>query len=216
MDRKLLLKMAGSFVAVMLMVFVTIRLIDREQAQQVSQLDAIVEAGFRTDSQTKRQLPSIELPVVGRPVSDFQLPASDHAYSVYSDDELRAMSVSDPDAAVLLARRTDNDDAAELLYERAVALSGSPDPLFEWLFNRHSRAGARTGGELESLESTETAYEIALTTSKIVDWPDGVQRYANELLAEGVDLAPIKQRADRRFDRLTRERQALLGEGWQS
>ncbi|MEM8685388.1 MAG: hypothetical protein AAGF72_18345 [Pseudomonadota bacterium] len=139
---------------------------------------------------------------------------AEHPFEKYADHELESLAVSFPEAAVLLARRSSDPAVSERYYEQAVALSGRPGPLLEWMQQR------RTGG-LEfvdsalDLEKAALGYEIYLTTSAFEHGAHAAGDYASALQQAGVDLAPIQRRAEERLHRLQRLRVALVGNGWE-
>ena len=140
--------------------------------------------------------------------------SEDHPYASYSDDELRSLATSSPEAALILARRLGFSEESEQWYERAVILSGKPGPLVEWLHSQ-SMGGLQFSNDVLEVESATVGYEVLLVVAKFGDAKDAVAMFSKALTDAGVDLAPIQARADQRFARLTQARQELVGEPWE-
>jgi hypothetical protein len=137
--------------------------------------------------------------------------AMDHPYVKYSDAELESLAISDPIAAVVLARRTESDAKARKLYERAVALSGLTDPLLEWMSLRDSAGLFRKNGVLD-VEAAKKGYAIFLTVAALEGHEDPIiETYQRELRNQGVDLGIIERQAAQHVADLRRERKELTG-----
>ena len=139
---------------------------------------------------------------------------ADHPYEQYSDAELRSLAQTSPEAAVILARRSQDDSEAEAYYERAVALSGKPGPLVEWMLHRNLGGLVRIGGALD-VDKATLGYEIYLTTSRLGYGADAAAEYERILVEANIDLAPVRARANERFERLTDAREALVAAAWE-
>lgn len=139
---------------------------------------------------------------------------ADHPYERYSDAELRSLAETSPEAAVILARRSQDEGEAEAYYERAVALSGKPGPLEEWMLHRNLGGLVHIGGSLD-VDKAKLGYEIYLTTSRLGYGADAAAEYERMLVEANIDLAPIQARANERFERLTDTREALVATGWE-
>ncbi len=137
----------------------------------------------------------------------------DHPYEAYSDDELRSLAQSSPEAAVILARRQPDAASSEVYYEQAVALSGRPGPLEEWMLQRNLGGLIRHDGALD-VDNAIIGYEIYLTTDRFGYGSSAMVEYERSLLEVGVDLEPIRERAAARYSRLTATRNAMLGRDW--
>ena len=139
----------------------------------------------------------------------------DHPYEKYSDDQLRSLAESSPEAAVILARRLPDDEQSESYYEKAVALSGRPGPLEEWMLHRNLGGLVHVDGVLD-VDKAILGYEIYLTTNRLGGYgASALPEYERVLLDANIDLAPVKDRAERRFARLTDARQAIVGTQWE-
>lgn len=139
---------------------------------------------------------------------------ADHPYEQYSDGELRSLAETSPEAAVILARRSPDDSEAEAYYERAVALSGKPGPLEEWMLHRNLGGLVHIDGSLD-VGKAKMGYEIYLTTSRLGYGVEAVAEYERVLIEAEIDLAPIRSRANERFERLTETREAIVATGWE-
>jgi len=91
---------------------------------------------------------------------------ADHPYENYSDKELYALANSSPEAAIILARRVPNNIESEKYYEIAMALSGRPGPLEEWMMHRNLGGLVRHNGVLD-IDKAILGYEVYLTTSRL-------------------------------------------------
>jgi hypothetical protein len=117
----------------------------------------------------------------------------DHPYHAYSDAELDSLAVSDPVAAVVLARRTESDEEAKKYYERAVALTGKTNPLIEWMYDREV-GGLEWENDVLDVEAAKKGYRMYLAAAEFSGEPDPVIKdFKNALEAEGVDLSQIEQ-----------------------
>ncbi len=137
-----------------------------------------------------------------------------HPFEALGNHELESLALSFPEAAVLLARRSTDPAVSEHYYEQAVALSGRPGPLLEWM--GHTGVGGLEfhGGHLDVGKAT-LGYEIYLVMTAFDHGRQAADGYADALLDAGVELAPIRQRADERLERLHRLRLSLRGSGWE-
>jgi len=140
-------------------------------------------------------------------------------YGRYTGEELRSLATSSAEAAVAFARRLESDTEAEQMYERAVVLSGKPGPLVEWMYARDQGGIEHYSGVL-NVDKAALGYEVALVQARFPYAPnttrDAVAYYETLLEAEHVALAPIRARAAERFERLSRERIAIVGWPWES
>ena len=134
-----------------------------------------------------------------------------HPYNQYSNSELESLATSEPAAAVILARRTESDAEAREWYERAVVLSGIAEPLIEWMTNRSVGGLSFDDGGLD-VEYAKRGYELSLTAAAFGGESDStIRTYQEKLKSEGVDLAPIEQRAAEQVARLRAERLEIIG-----
>ena len=137
---------------------------------------------------------------------------SDHPYEQYSNSELESLATVSPEAAVILARRLQDNSESEKYYERAVVLSGKPGPLSEWMMHRNIGGLSRRNGVLD-IPKAELGYEIYLTMEAL-GYPAGSSdEFAQALKEEGIDLTTVRERANSRITRLTKEREVVLGIG---
>ena len=139
---------------------------------------------------------------------------ADHPYEEYSDEELLSLVTSSPEAAVILARRVVDASESRIFYEHAVALSGRPGPLEEWMLHRNTGGLIRMNGELD-VERAIVGYEIYLTTARLNYGSDALREYERILIEQGIDLEPIKQRAAVTYEELTDLRKTLVGMNWE-
>ncbi len=142
-----------------------------------------------------------------------RMKVADHPYERYSDDELRSLALSSPEASIILARRLEDDAASERYYERAVALSGRPGPLAEWMLQRNLGGLVRHDGVLD-IDKAALGYEIYLTTSRLGYGADAVAEFERVLSEEGVDVRAIQKKAADRFQRITDLRSSLVSDAW--
>ncbi len=107
----------------------------------------------------------------------------------------------------------------DITYETDPALVAfaEANPLIVWLVSK-SMNGLQYSDDVLEVESATTGYEIYLTVAKFSNAKDQmdevVTAFEQALTKAGVDLAPIQERADQRFARLTQGRQELVGEPW--
>lgn len=136
-----------------------------------------------------------------------------HPYEAYTDEELESLALSVPEAAVILARRSEDDSVSSGYYEQAVALSGKAGPLEEWMIHRDLGGLETINGEL-NVEKASLGYEIYLTTSALGYGSDILSEYEEKLTAAGIDLAPIQEKAQLRLTRINELRTSLVGRPW--
>lgn len=138
-----------------------------------------------------------------------------HPYTYYSDEVLRDLAAADPAAAVILGRRAEDPAEALTWYERATVLSGQPRPLMEWNQSRNEGGMAEDNGVLDT-DKAAIGYELLLVMRRIGYQPASrpIAEFERALKGAGVDLEPIEARAETRFERLTAERQRLVGGTW--
>jgi hypothetical protein len=141
-----------------------------------------------------------------------RIKTQDHPYEKYSDDELKSLSLSSPEAAVILARRTEDDSASIKYYERAVALSGKPGPLEEWMMHRDTGGIVHINGLLDT-EKAKIGFEIYLTIAALGGSDEPAKEYARLLSQNNIDIEPIKKLAAERVASITAQRRALVGDG---
>jgi len=137
-----------------------------------------------------------------------------HPFETFGNHELESLALSFPEAAVLLARRSNDPAVSERYYEQAVALSGRPGPLLEWMGQTGLGGLEFRGGHLDVGKAT-LGYEIYLVMTAFDHGAHAADGYADALIDAGVELAPIRQRASERLERLHRLRMSLLGSGWE-
>ena len=137
-----------------------------------------------------------------------------HPFEKLANHELESLALSFPEAAVLLARRSSDPAVSERYYEQAVALSGRPGPLLEWMRQTGIGGLEFNGGDLD-VGKAMLGYEIYLVTQAFDHGGPAVDGYADALAGSGVALAPIHQRASERLERLRQLRMSLLGSGWE-
>lgn len=139
------------------------------------------------------------------------LAVGEQEFGQYSDDELRSMATSDARAAVALARRTESDAEAKVLYDRAVALSGVGEPLIEWMYDRETGGLFKVDGVLD-VEAAMQGYKTHLVVSAIDSWRDPIlESYQRELMLAGVDLGDVEREAAAEAERLLDARDRLVG-----
>jgi hypothetical protein len=135
-------------------------------------------------------------------------------YEGYSEAELQALITTSAEAATELGRRAETIEDAERYFERAVALSGSPEPLKE-LLGWYSSGGLQwNDGELD-VDAAKAGYEIVLIMARFGNVDDSRKAFEEELKKADVPLAPIKQAADERYARIALEHQQLTGDTWE-
>lgn len=137
-----------------------------------------------------------------------------HPFEQFENHELESLALSSPEAAVVLARRLPDPAAAERYYEQAVALSGRPGPLLEWM-TRTGTGGLEFYGDQLDVGKAMLGYEIYLVMTAFEHGRQAADDYAGMLAGAGVDLEPIRQRAGERLERLRRLRLSLLGSDWE-
>ena len=83
------------------------------------------------------------------------------------------------------------------MYERAVVLSGKPGPLLDYMVYTNTVGLERTDGVLD-VERAKVGYEMTLTMAKFRDAEDEIIFYEEALTEAGIDLAPMRAKADAR------------------
>jgi|GEM_PF-3070466 len=140
---------------------------------------------------------------------------AEHPYEAYSDVELAYMADTSPEAAVILARRTENPQVSARLYKKAVALSGKPGPLEEWMFQKNTGGLVWQNGVLD-MEKAKVGYVVYTITGKLGYGATARQKYEEVLIQAGVDIKALDAEASEKFRSLTELRRDLTGNGWES
>jgi hypothetical protein len=134
-------------------------------------------------------------------------------YEGYSEAELQSLVTTSAEAAVELGRRAETIADAERYFDRAVALSGSAEPLKE-LLGWHRGGLHWDNGELD-VEAAKAGYEIVLLMTRFGDVEESKQAFEEELRKAHVQLGPIQQAAAARYARMALEHQQLTGDTWE-
>jgi hypothetical protein len=134
-------------------------------------------------------------------------------YEQYSNDELAAYAVHSAEASLTLARRIEDAEQSGEYFERAAALSGTVEPLKEWLSDRYD-GGLVVDADGLDINKAQVGYEIALTLAKFGQTGGAVDSFESALAQAGVELAPIRERADARYTRLIELHQSATGAEW--
>lgn len=159
----------------------------------------------------KRRLDGVEVPkgVCAHAYTSMMVNPNKDDFEAFSDQELQSLAETDASAAVILGRRVNDRDRSEYWYEVAVALSGKPGPLEEWISGRDQG--------LTEAEYNALRYEVYLAAAAIGGYGiDALPTLEVELSEAGVPLEPIRQRANERLRRLTAMRMSLVGRGWRA
>ena len=138
----------------------------------------------------------------------------DHPYEVYSDGELAALAESSPEAAIILARRIIDTEASARLYERAVALSGRPGPLEEWMY-RKDTGGLEWRNGVLNVDKAKVGYGVYAITQRLGYGESTLQEYRDILFRAGVDVDALDAEAEERFATLSQLRQDLTARTWE-
>ncbi|MGH8194918.1 MAG: hypothetical protein ACREQ8_11030 [Woeseiaceae bacterium] len=145
----------------------------------------------------------------GRP--DRMVVPDDNPYTEWSNAQLESAAVSDAVAAVMLARRMEDNAEARRWFERAVALTGDPGPLLEWMWNRET-GGIYSENGVTDLAKLKFGYKIWLIAAEIEGQPsEALEVFEEELVAHHVDLREIKAQATAEAHNLLELRQQLTG-----
>lgn len=171
-----------------------------------------VEEPFPVSEQCQAEGRAIQ--AADRTRHDERLVVIDNLFTTLSDDELRALSYTTAQAAIVLAERLPDNAESEALFEHAAILSGKPGPLGRWAY-RENKAGIEYPDGALDIEMASLAYEIAFVSERM-GFYSAADKTAERLEAAGVDLTPIEQRATTRFNRLTVARMAVVGQGWRN
>ena len=125
---------------------------------------------------------------------------SNSAYERYTDEQLSALAPYEPDAAVILARRVDDDLASRAYYDLATQVTQDSMPLDDWLLRRSTIE--RRNGVL-NVEAAKLGYETALLAEAFGSELSDISRmYWDALREEGLDLTPVETSARRRVEEL--------------
>jgi hypothetical protein len=135
-------------------------------------------------------------------------PGVDHPYQQYSNSELEQLANSSAEAAVILARRLQNDKESEKFYERATVLSGSPEPLMEWMITRDT-GGLEYENNRLNVEKAQEGYETYLVAAAFGLSDKEVLTYREKLVEADVDLARAEAEAAERVEKLMAQRSAI-------
>jgi hypothetical protein len=136
---------------------------------------------------------------------------ADHPYESYSDAELMTLSESSPEAAIILARRASDTEASARLYERAVALSGRPGPLEEWMYQKNTGGLEWRNGVLD-VDKAKVGYGVYAITGRLGYGESALQKYRSILLQAGVDVDALDAEADEKFASLSELRKDLTAQ----
>jgi hypothetical protein len=143
-----------------------------------------------------------------------RIKTDDHPYEVYSDEELASSAESSPEAAIILARRISDSEASARLYERAVALSGRPGPLEEWMYQKNTGGLEWRNGVLD-VDKAKVGYGVYAITGRLGYGENNLQEYRSVLSQAGVDVDALDVEADEKFASLSELRMELLAQPWE-
>jgi hypothetical protein len=123
-----------------------------------------------------------------------------HAYEQYTDGQLEALAPYEADAAVLLARRIEDDRTSRTYYELAAQVTQDAKPLDEWLLRRGS---VEYANDVLNVDLAKLGYETALIAQAFGSEFSSIREMYREALVEaGVDLAPVEASAGERISEL--------------
>lgn len=129
-------------------------------------------------------------------------------FDQYSNEELELLALSEADAAILLARRTQDDGKAREYCEKALVLMGNAKPMQEWIFTREAAGLEWTNSNL-NVEKAKEAYEAWLIARAFGGPEYPAENIEQELIKSGIDPTPIQQDADARISELRAQRNAI-------
>lgn len=136
-------------------------------------------------------------------------PGQSHPYDQYSNSKLETMAMFDPAAAMILARRVEDDQRSLHYYERALVLTGNPQPLVEWLNYRIGGVSIAADGTIDVKEA-KLSYKIYLVASEFGLGEGVAEHYEQQLLAAGADITATKAKAERITNQIKAERRGLF------
>lgn len=139
-------------------------------------------------------------------------PSDPHPYEQYSDASLKAMAEYDPAAALIYARRVENDQVSLHYYERALVLTGNPQPLVEWL-NYRTPGENFSANESIDVDQARVGYRIYLVTSAFGLGEGVAEDYEDRLVTAGVDVDAVRAEAEEITERIKKERNSLFPNG---
>ena len=142
-------------------------------------------------------------------------PRDPHPYDQYPDASLKAMAEYDPAAALIFARRVENDQVSLRYYERALVLTGNPQPLVEWLNYRTAGENFSTNETID-VDQAKVGYKIYLVTSAFGLGKGVAEDYEERLVGAGVDIDAVKAEAEEITERIKKERNSLFPSGRES
>jgi hypothetical protein len=129
-----------------------------------------------------------------------QYEVSNPAYEQYTNEQLEALAPYEADAAILLARRIEDDRTSRTYYELATQATQDAKPLDEWLLRRGT---VEYENDVLNVEPAKLGYETALIAEAFgSELSDSREMYRDALVEEGVDLAPIEASATERIAEL--------------
>lgn len=134
-----------------------------------------------------------------------------HPYTKLPEATLQSLSYSDAVAAVVLARKTEDNEKARELYERAVALKWRPSPLIEWMTHRNIGGLSWTDGKLD-VRAAKIGYKVQLVVQAIAGYDEPMLADYKQALEENdVDTAEIEAEAATYLRELEEQHLALTG-----
>jgi hypothetical protein len=126
-----------------------------------------------------------------------QYEVANPAYEQYTNEQLEALAPYEADAAMLLARRIEDDRTSRTYYELATQVTRDAKPLDEWLLRR---ATVEYNNDVLNVEPAKLGYETALIAEAFgSELSDTREMYRDALVKEGVDLAHIEASAEERI-----------------
>jgi hypothetical protein len=125
---------------------------------------------------------------------------SNTAYEQYTNEQLEALAPYEADAAILLARRIEDDRTSRAYYDLATRVTQDAKPLDEWLLRRGS---VEYNNDVFNVEPARLGYETALIAEAFgSELSNTTEMYRDALVEEDVDLTPIEASARERIAEL--------------
>jgi hypothetical protein len=110
---------------------------------------------------------------------------SNPTYEQYTNEQLEALAPYEADAAILLARRIEDDRTSRTYYELATHVTQDAKPLDEWLL---TRAFVEYNNDMLNVELARLGYETALIANAQT-WCRGGSRLADFAICQATRLS---------------------------